>query len=94
MESNYESIKAIFLVGKLSGSNRIEGGGKPVKMNLEGINGNAFHLLGAFAENARRQGWDERAIEAVREEAMSGDYDHLLRTLISHTDRPEEEGDA
>jgi len=61
-----------------------------LKMKLEELNGNAFHLLGAFAANARQQGWSTQAIEAVRKEAMAGDYDHLLRTLIAHTDRPDE----
>ncbi len=56
----------------------------------EEANGNAFHLLGAFAVNAREQGWPERAIEAVRQEAMAEGYDHLLQTLIANTDRPEE----
>lgn len=61
-----------------------------VRMKLEGSNGNAFNLLGTFAVNARLQGWSEAAIDAVRQEAMAGDYDHLLQTLIAHTDRPDE----
>jgi hypothetical protein len=59
---------------------------KKVRMTLEGIDGNAFALLGAFTENAARQGWSQEEIEAVRREAMSGDYRHLLRTLDDHTD--------
>jgi hypothetical protein len=60
-----------------------------VRMTLDGIDGNAFALLGAFAINANRQGWPERKIAAVRQEAMAGNYDHLLQTLIAHTERPE-----
>jgi hypothetical protein len=43
-----------------------------VKLNLDNINGNAFQLLGAFAEAARRQGWSEVAIDFVRTRAMEG----------------------
>jgi hypothetical protein len=57
-----------------------------VRMNLENINGNAFHLLGAFAANAWRQGWGSEAIEGVQTKAMAGDYDHLLQTLMAHTE--------
>jgi len=57
-----------------------------VRMNLETINGNAFFLLGAFAANARRQGWPSEDIESVRRKAMASDYDHLLQTLMAHTE--------
>lgn len=64
---------------------------KPVRMNIVGRNGNAFGLLGAFAKNARQQGWTEQAIAAVQDEAMKGNYDHVLKTLISYTIPPEPE---
>jgi len=57
-----------------------------VRMSLEGLDGNAFSLLGTFTENAKRQGWSPEAIEAVRQEAMAGDYVHLLQTLDNHID--------
>ena len=30
-----------------------------VTMNLVGLDGNAFALMGAFQKNARRQGWTQ-----------------------------------
>ncbi|APW58627.1 hypothetical protein [Paludisphaera borealis] len=64
---------------------------KKVRMTLEGLDGNAFALLGAFTENATRQGWRDEEIEVVRREAMAGDYRHLLQTLAAHTDDTEVE---
>ncbi len=61
-----------------------------VQMQLEGLDGNAFRLLSAFAVNAKRQGWSQQEIEAVKQKAMQGDYDHLLSTLIEYTEPPEE----
>ena len=58
---------------------------KKVQLDLVGINGNAFAIMGAFQTAAKRQGWDKAEIEVVLDEAMSGDYDHLLQTLITHT---------
>ena len=51
-----------------------------------GLDGNAFFLLGAFARAARREGWSEAEISAVRDEATSGNYEHLLRTLMKYTE--------
>lgn len=62
---------------------------KKVKLNLEGLDGNAFNLLGAFARAARRQGWTADEISQVTTEAKKSDYDHLLRTLIQYTDTEE-----
>ena len=60
-----------------------------------GLNGNAFHLLGSFAAQARREGWTKEEINAVLSEAMRGNYDHLVVTLYNHcaptTPPPEED---
>ena len=58
---------------------------KKVTMTLIGLNGNAFHLLGQFQKNARRQGWTKKEIDEVIKQATSGDYDHLIQTLIKNT---------
>ena len=55
-------------------------------MNLVGIDGNAFMILGAFSTTAKRQGWTQEEVDKVLEEAQSGDYDHLLQTIIGHTE--------
>jgi hypothetical protein len=59
---------------------------KRVKLTLAGLDGNAFFLLGKFQKEARRQKWKKEEIDAVCNEAMSGDYDHLLATLVAHTE--------
>jgi hypothetical protein len=60
--------------------------GKTVKMKLVGLDGNAWVLLGRFSRVAGEQGWTEDEIKTVTDEAMNGDYNHLLRTLATHTD--------
>ena len=59
---------------------------KRVRMNLVGLDGNAFALMGAFQKNARRQGWTQEEIDKVLDECTSGDYNHLLRVLMAHTE--------
>lgn len=57
---------------------------KKVKLNLIGIDGNAFAVMGAFSRRARAEGWSKEEIDAVLDEAKSGDYDHLLATIMDH----------
>ena len=57
-----------------------------VTMNLVGLDGNAFALMGAFKKNARRLGWTQEEIDKVLDECTSGDYNHLLRVLMAHTE--------
>jgi hypothetical protein len=64
-----------------------------VKLDLVGLDGNAFSLMGAFRKAARQQGWNNEEIVAVTNECMSGDYDHLLRTLMEHCESPDDEDD-
>lgn len=60
-----------------------------VKMQLAGLDGNAFALMGAFSRNASRQGWTSDEIDTVLKECRSGDYDHLLCTLMDNIDDDE-----
>ena len=60
-----------------------------VKMQLAGLDGNAFALMGAFSRNASRQGWTRDEIDTVLKECRSGDYDHLLCTLMDNIDDDE-----
>jgi len=55
---------------------------KKVKLELIGLDGNAFALMGAFQKQARREGWTADEIKVVIDECTKGDYDHLLSTLI------------
>lgn len=59
--------------------------GKTVEMQLDGLNGNAFVLMGHFSSNARKQGWTKEEIDIVLTECRRSDYDHLLCVLIAHT---------
>lgn len=59
---------------------------KRVCMNLVGLDGNAFALMGAFSREAKRQGWKPEEIKNVIDQCKSGDYDHLLFTLMQFTE--------
>lgn len=63
---------------------------KKIDLQLVGLNGNAFHLLGAFAAQARRESWTKDEINAVLTKAMAGNYDHLVCTLHAHCAPTEE----
>lgn len=54
-----------------------------VPFRLEGSDGNAMMLIGGFRLAAKRIGWPAEEIERVSSECMSGDYDHLLQTLLA-----------
>jgi hypothetical protein len=58
---------------------------KKVKLELVGLDGNAFSVMGAFKNAARKQGWTPEEITVVLKEAMSGDYNHLLATIMANT---------
>ena len=57
---------------------------KKVKLNLVGKDGNAFSILGLFKRAAQKAKWTKQEIDEVMSEAMSGDYNHLLATIVKH----------
>lgn len=57
---------------------------KTVNLDLVGVDGNAYSIMGAFSRQARREGWSQQEIDLVLEEAQSGDYNHLLATIMSY----------
>lgn len=57
---------------------------KYVELELVGLDGNAFVLMGAFSQAAKRQGWTKEEIDKVLTECKSSDYNHLLYTLVRH----------
>jgi hypothetical protein len=59
---------------------------KKIDLQLVGLDGNAFSLMGAFKKQAQRENWTKEEIDTVIKEAMSGNYDHLLQTLDSFCD--------
>jgi hypothetical protein len=58
----------------------------PTTVPLIGEDGNAFAIIGRTAAALKRAGNDEAVIENYREQAMSGDYDHLLAVTLAFTD--------
>lgn len=59
---------------------------KKVKVRLVGEDGNAWAIMGRVGEAMRRAGHDREYIDKFVEEAMSGDYDHLLRVTLKYAD--------
>jgi hypothetical protein len=53
-----------------------------IKVQLTGRDGNAFAILGAVGQAMRRAKVPQSEVDAFMEEAMSGDYDHLLGTAM------------
>ena len=56
-----------------------------IQVKLVGENGNAFAIIGAVT-NALRRGGRADLVEAFQREAMSGDYDYLLRTAMEYVE--------
>jgi hypothetical protein len=53
-----------------------------ITVALSGHDGNAFTVLGRCREAARRAGLSTIEITQFTDEAMAGDYDHLLQTAM------------
>ena len=64
---------------------------KTVNLELVGVNGNAFMIMGVFQRQAKREGWKQTEIDAVLTEAKSNDYNHLLATISNHCEVKEPE---
>jgi len=45
--------------------------------------------MGAFSAQARREGWTKEEINEVLTKCRSGNYDHLLTTLMEVCESPE-----
>jgi hypothetical protein len=55
-------------------------------VQLTGIDGNAFMVLGVTCKAMRRFGVPPQEIKAFQDEATSGDYDHLIQTVMRWVD--------
>jgi hypothetical protein len=62
------------------------GTGSRPPVQLVGRDGNAFAILAACRSAARKAGWPDSRIKQFEAEAMSGDYDALLRTAMRYFD--------
>ncbi len=59
---------------------------KKVKVKLIGKDGNAFSIMAEVTRAMRKAGIDKEVIKKYTEEAMSGDYNHLLATTAKYVD--------
>jgi Domain of unknown function (DUF4314) len=57
-----------------------------VQVQLSGEDGNAFAILGRTAAVLRQAGVPPEEIDIFFAEATSGDYDHLLQTIMAWVD--------
>ena len=53
-----------------------------VEVQLTGVDGNAFAILGAVQRSLKKAGVDVEVSNEFLDEATSGDYDHLLATVM------------
>ena len=61
------------------------------KVKLVGEDGNAFSILGRCLGAARHAGWTKEECDTFQKEATTGDYDHLLQTVMKYFDEPEDD---
>ncbi len=55
-------------------------------LQLAGLDANALAVLDRAQRAAREAGWPKEKIREVMDEAMSGDYDHLLSVMTEYFD--------
>ncbi len=53
-----------------------------VNVQLTGTDGNAFAIMSKVSKGIREAGGEKSDVIAFQDEAMSGDYDNLLRTCM------------
>jgi hypothetical protein len=53
-----------------------------IKVQLVGMDGNAFFILGRVSEALRKGGASREELTEFQQEATSGDYDKLLQTVM------------
>ena len=54
-----------------------------IEVELIGQDGNAFAVLGRVTAALKRAGVPKEEVDAFVSEATSGDYDHLLQTVMA-----------
>ena len=54
-----------------------------IEVRLIGEDGNSFFIVGKVSKALRNNGVPDKEIAAYIDEAMSGDYDHLLTTTMN-----------
>lgn len=54
-----------------------------IEVQLTGTDGNAFAVIGTVSRALKRAGVPAAEVSEFADEAMSGDYDNVLRTCMS-----------
>ena len=62
---------------------------KPVLSADWSADGNAFWLLGSAKKAQRKAGWTPEQSDAWYAEATSGDYDHVIQTILAWHEQPD-----
>lgn len=57
-----------------------------ITVKLVGEDGNAFSIMGRVTKAMRRAGCTPEQIKEYTNEAMSGDYNHLLQVTMSYVE--------
>lgn len=57
-----------------------------VKLKLTGQDGNAFSIISRVSQALRKANVETEHIQTFQEEAMSGDYNNVLRTVMKYID--------
>lgn len=53
-----------------------------IEVDLVGEDGNAFAIIGRVQRALRHAGVPDEEVRLFRDQAMAGDYDHLLTTCM------------
>jgi len=57
-----------------------------LKVKLLGEDGNAFAIMGKVSRVLRKAGFGDETVGRYKKEAMSGNYDNLLRVTMKYVD--------
>lgn len=57
-----------------------------IEVQLVGRDGNAMAIMGRVTEALRKNGVSKKEQDEFLEDAMSGDYDHVLQTCMRWVD--------
>jgi hypothetical protein len=57
---------------------------KTLNLDLLNLNGNAYSILAAFKQQAKKEAWTTEEISYVLTIAKSRDYDHLVSVILSY----------
>ena len=55
-----------------------------IEIDLDGEDGNAFVIIGKTCKSLFNEGADEEYLNKYRDEAMSGDYENLLKITYQY----------